>query len=98
MDIDVKVFTPLAPVWHHIHGHALYLYIMGNAAVLWFGPAPPIGHQGTQIGQQNNVDDDKAVAMAMTVATIAIGNNAVNTAIEDDEGNHWRQQVWWRQT
>jgi hypothetical protein len=47
MDIDVVVFTPLAPVWH-MQGHALYLYIMGATAVPWFGPIPPIGHQGTQ--------------------------------------------------
>jgi hypothetical protein len=47
MDIDVIVFTPLAPVWH-IQGHALYLYIMGDATMPWFGPIPLIGCQGTQ--------------------------------------------------
>ncbi len=30
-----------------MQGHALYLYIMGNVAVPWFGPIPLIGHQGT---------------------------------------------------
>ena len=47
MDIDVVVFTLLAPVWH-IQGHSLYLYIMGDATVPWFGPIIPIGRQGTQ--------------------------------------------------
>ena len=47
MDIDVAVFTP-SPLIRHIQGQALYLYIMGNAAVPWFGPIPPIGCQGTQ--------------------------------------------------
>jgi hypothetical protein len=49
MDIDVVVFTFLAFVWH-IQGHALHLYIMGDATVPWFGPIPPIGRQGTQKG------------------------------------------------
>ncbi len=31
----------------HIQGHALYLYIMGDATVPWFGPIPLIGYQGT---------------------------------------------------
>jgi hypothetical protein len=44
MDIDVVVFTLLAPVWH-IQGHALHLYIMGDANLPWFGPIPPIGRQ-----------------------------------------------------
>ena len=30
----------------HIQGHVLYLCIMGDATVPWFGPIPPIGHQG----------------------------------------------------
>jgi len=47
MDIDVLVFTPLAPAWH-IQGHALHLYIMGDTTVPWFSPIPPIGCQGTQ--------------------------------------------------
>jgi hypothetical protein len=47
MDIDVIVFTLLAPVWH-IQWHALHLYIMGNAAVPWFGPIPLIASQGIQ--------------------------------------------------
>jgi hypothetical protein len=34
MDIDVVVFTLLAPVWH-IQGHSLYLYIMDEATVPW---------------------------------------------------------------
>jgi hypothetical protein len=34
MDIDVIVFTPSAPVWH-IQGHVLYLYIMGDCALVW---------------------------------------------------------------
>jgi hypothetical protein len=47
MDIDVVVFTLSAPV-RHIQGHSLHIYIMGDATVLWFGPIPPIGRQGTQ--------------------------------------------------
>ncbi len=47
MVIDVVVFTLSAPV-RHIQGHALHLYIMGDATVPWFGPISPIGHQGTQ--------------------------------------------------
>ena len=47
MDIDVVVFTSLAPVWH-IQGHALHLYIMGDSKVPWLSPIPPIGCQGTQ--------------------------------------------------
>ena len=47
MDIDVVAFIPSASVWN-IQWHEFYLYIMGNAAVLWFGPIPPIGRQGTQ--------------------------------------------------
>jgi hypothetical protein len=49
MDIDVIVFTMLAPVWH-IQGHTLHPYIMVDAAVPWFDPIPPIGHQATQKG------------------------------------------------
>ena len=47
MDIDVIVFTPSAPV-SHIQGHALHIYIMGDATMPWFGPIRPIGCQGTQ--------------------------------------------------
>jgi hypothetical protein len=47
MEIDVVVFTLLAPVWH-IQGHALHPYIMVDAAVPWFDPIPLIGCQGTQ--------------------------------------------------
>jgi hypothetical protein len=46
-NIDVVIFTPLAPLLH-MQGHMLYLYIMGDAAVPWFGPIPPIDCQGTQ--------------------------------------------------
>jgi hypothetical protein len=34
MDIDVVLFTLLAPVWH-IQGLSLHVYIMGNATVPW---------------------------------------------------------------
>ena len=47
MNIDVIVFALLAPVWH-IQEDLLHLYIMGGAAVPWFGPIPLIGRQGTQ--------------------------------------------------
>ncbi len=40
-DIDVVIFTLLAPV-RHILGHALHPYIMVDAAVPWFDPIPPI--------------------------------------------------------
>jgi hypothetical protein len=47
MDIDVVVITLSAPIWH-IQRQALYLHIMGDATVPWFGLIPPIGCQGTQ--------------------------------------------------
>jgi hypothetical protein len=34
MDIDVVVYTLLAPGWH-IQGHSLHAYIMGDATVPW---------------------------------------------------------------
>jgi hypothetical protein len=34
------------------------------------------------------VNDDKAGTMAMMDVTIAVNNNAVTAAIEDDEENH----------
>jgi hypothetical protein len=37
MDIDVVVFTLVAPI-QHIQGHALHPYIMVDAAVPWFDP------------------------------------------------------------
>jgi hypothetical protein len=90
MDIDVVVFTQLAPVWQ-IQGHALHPYIMVDAAVPWFDPISPIGRQGTQKRLKNDVDDEEAGAMATTDVAIAVNNNAVTAAVEDDEGNHpWR--------
>jgi hypothetical protein len=61
---------------------------MGDAAVPWFGPIPPIGHQGTQKSKQNDVDDDYAGAMALTDVTISVDNNAATASVEEDEGNH----------
>jgi len=87
MDIDVVAFIPSASVWN-IQWHEFYLYIMGDAAVPWFGPIPPIGHQGTQKSKQNDVDDDYTGATAPTDVTISVDNNAATASVEEDEGNH----------
>ena len=87
MYIDVIVFTPSAPVWY-VQGHALHLYIMSDAGVPWFGPIPPIGHQETQKGYQNDVNNDGAGAKAMMDVTITADNKAATTSIKEDEGNH----------
>ena len=44
MDFDVVVFRLLMPV-HHSRWRALHPHIMGDIAVAWYVPIPPIGHK-----------------------------------------------------
>ncbi len=69
------------PFGTSIQGHALYLYIMGDATVPWFGPIPPIGCQGTK----KDLDDDNVGTTATTDVAIAVDNNAATASVKEDE-------------
>ncbi len=69
-DHNVLMSTPPAPV-RPIQRQGCHPHAMGNASVAWFGPAPPIGHQGAwwQRWWQSDIDKETSTMTEMTATT-----------------------------